>query len=171
MYNICFQSINDQVLCIFLYDKNILLLLSQRKVFWDPLILDPKDNSASQKKIKESIKAINIFGVIMVSLAISYTSYSICLSMPPIAYWLPQNYIFMETIILVTEEIWFAYSCISVFAFNAIFIGFCANVCVQNRLISYTLENVAIHSNNPEAVKREMKLLIEHHIFVLECVT
>lgn len=162
------QSINDQILCLFLYHNEILDLLEQRKRFWSSISVDPRDESESQKKIKESLRAINVFGVFMVSLGITYISYCTCLSMPPIAYWLPQEYTVLETIIMISEEIWFAYSCISVFAFNTLFIGFCVNMCVQYRLISYRLENVHVVSKNNGELKREIKAIIEHHIFILK---
>lgn len=130
--------------------------------------VDPMDESGSQKKLEESLKALNMFGVFMIGLGIVYTAYCICLSMPPIRYWLPQDYSLLQTIIMVTEVVWFEYSCISVFAFNSLFIGFCVNMCVQYRLISYKLENMAAHSQNTEKMKQEIKELIEHHIFVLE---
>lgn len=148
------------------------MLVDQRKMFWDPEIFDPADESRSRRKIKETLRVLNIFGVFMICLGIVYTTYGICFSMLPIKYWLPQGYHFLDKIMMVTEAIWFAYSCISVLAFNALFIGFCINICVQYRLISYRLQNVAtftqISANGTKKLKNEMKVLVEHHIFVLK---
>lgn len=142
-------------------------MLDQRKKFWDPMIVDLRDKSGSQKKLKKILKAVNFFGVFITCLGIVYTTYCFCLSMPPIKSWLPRNHI-LQTIILSTEGIFFSYSCVSVFAFNTLFIGFCINMCVQYRLISYRLENAFESSENIQQIREELRLIIEHHVFVLE---
>lgn len=161
------QSVNDQVLCLFLYHNEILMLLDQRKRFWDPAVFDPADESGSCRKIKETLRALNMFGFSMLCLGIAYTTYGIWLSMVPIKYWLPQGYHFLDQVMMVSEGVWFVYSCINVLGFNALFIGVCINTCVQYRLISYRLQNIAALSKTEE-LRKEMKTLVEHHIFVLK---
>lgn len=151
-----------------LYHKEILQLIDERKKFWDPFVVDPGDESGSQKQLRKYLKGLNIFGVFMVCLGTAYISYCVCLLMPPIEYWLPDRYLFLSKIIMITEIMWFAYASISVFAFNALFVGFCVNMCIQYRLISYRLLNMAKFFNETNQMKREIKMIVDHHIFILE---
>lgn len=162
------QSVNDQVLCLYLYNKEILVLIERYKNFWDPELMDPTDESGSRRKIGKTLRALNIFGVVMISLGIAYTTFCICLSMLPIKYWMPQNYEYLENVMTVTEGVWFLYSCISVLAFNTLFIGFCSIICVQYRLISKRLQNIVGFGTESEELKAEFKAIVEHHIFILQ---
>lgn len=131
---------------------------------------DPKDESGCRKTIREAIKALNVFGVVMICLAVAYTTYCFCLSMPPVNYWLPKNWGSLRSLMQVTDGIWFVYSCISVFAFNTLKNGFCVLLCAQFKLLSYRLKNVIAlqKGSEGEKLRKEIKNLVEYHVFLLE---